>query len=175
VEPGSPFDREIEWLASEGITRGCNPPVNDQFCVDDSVTRGQMAAFVVRARELTGTGSADFSDIGSSVFETDIRVLANAGITAGCNPPTDDLFCPDDTVTRGQMAAFMVRAYGLTGMPAKMFVDTEASVFANDISLVAEAGITIGCNPPDNDRFCPDDPITRGQMAAFFYRARDLG
>jgi hypothetical protein len=33
------------------------------------------------------------------------------------------------------------------------------------------AGVTQGCNPPANDRFCPDDFVTRAQMAAFFKRA----
>jgi hypothetical protein len=36
---------------------------------------------------------------------------------------------------------------------------------------LAEAGITKGCNPPGNDRLCPDDPVTRGQMAAVLTRA----
>jgi hypothetical protein len=39
----------IESLAAAGITQGCNPPLNDRFCPDKSVTRGQMAAFLARA------------------------------------------------------------------------------------------------------------------------------
>ena len=46
---GSVFEADIVWLAITGITRGCNPPVNDQFCPNDPVTRGQMAAFLRRA------------------------------------------------------------------------------------------------------------------------------
>ena len=46
---GSVFENDIEWLATTGITRGCNPPVNDQFCPTGHVTRGQMAAFLHRA------------------------------------------------------------------------------------------------------------------------------
>lgn len=42
------FASEIEWLADMDITRGCNPPANDQFCPDGLVTRGQMAAFLYR-------------------------------------------------------------------------------------------------------------------------------
>lgn len=45
----SPFAIDILWLAAEGITQGCNPPLNDRFCPDKSVTRGQMAAFLARA------------------------------------------------------------------------------------------------------------------------------
>jgi hypothetical protein len=35
-----------------------------------------------------------------------------AGVTLGCNPPTNDEYCPDDLVTRGQMAAFLKRGFG---------------------------------------------------------------
>jgi len=108
----SPFAQDIVWLAAEGITTGCNPPVNDLFCPDDGVTRGQMAAFLVRALGVSGGGGDSFVDDDGSVFESDIEALAAAGITAGCNPPVNDLFCPDDGVTRGQMAAFLARAVG---------------------------------------------------------------
>src|SRR5690606_396905 len=46
------FATEVEWLASRGITRGCNPPDDNLFCVDEVVTRGQMAAFLNRALRL---------------------------------------------------------------------------------------------------------------------------
>jgi hypothetical protein len=168
---GSIFEADIEWLAKSGITKGCNPPANDQFCPDDSVTRGQMAAFLVRALGLADPGSVDFLDDEGSIFEGAIERLAAAGITRGCNPPINDRFCPEDNVTRGQMAAFLVRALGLTDQGDADFVDDEGSVFEADIEKLATAGITFGCNPPDNDRFCPGDPVTRGQMAAFLRRA----
>lgn len=43
------FEADIDKLATAGVTRGCNPPVNDQFCPGKAVTRGQMAAFLHRA------------------------------------------------------------------------------------------------------------------------------
>jgi hypothetical protein len=109
---GSIFQDDIAWLAGSGITRGCNPPANSQFCPTDHVTRGQMAAFLTRALSLA-EGSSTFSDTQGHVFAADIAALAAAGITRGCNPPANTFFCPDDRVTRGQMAAFLVRA-GLT-------------------------------------------------------------
>jgi hypothetical protein len=50
-----------------------------------------------------------FTDDDTSIFEADIEWLADAGVTRGCNPPTNDRFCPNENVTRGQMAAFMRR------------------------------------------------------------------
>lgn len=58
-------------------------------------------------------------------------------------------------------------AVGATGS----FVDDDDSVHQADIEAIAAAGITKGCNPPANDRFCPDEPVTRAQMASFLVRA----
>ena len=111
----SVFVGDIVWLANEGITKGCNPPTNDQYCPNDNVTRGQMAAFLVRFLGLTDDGGGNlFADDNGNVFEHNIDILATAGITKGCNPPANTSFCPNDNVTRGQMAAFLVRALGLT-------------------------------------------------------------
>ena len=107
------FETDIEWLSATGVTRGCNPPVNDLFCSDDYVTRAQMAAFLDRALDLDEPPVPDlFTDDDGSPFEESIDRLATAGITKGCNPPTNTLFCPNDYVTRAQMAAFLHRALG---------------------------------------------------------------
>jgi hypothetical protein len=63
---------------------------------------------------------------------------------------------------------------GLTDSGAVDFVDDNNSGFETDIEKLATAGITKGCNPPVNDRFCPTDAVTRGQMAAFLSRALGL-
>jgi hypothetical protein len=143
------------------------------FCPHDPVTRGQMAAFLVRALNLTDDGGGNtFVDDDGSIFENDIAKLAAAGITKGCNPPLNDMFCPNDNVTRGQMAAFLVRALVYTDDGGgDLFVDDDGSIFESDIDKLATAGVTRGCNPPVNDRFCPTSNVTRGQMAAFLHRA----
>jgi hypothetical protein len=70
------------------------------------------------------------------------------------------------------MAAFLVRALGYTDDGGgDLFDDDNDSVFERDIDRLATAGVTRGCNPPDNNHFCPDDHVTRGQMAAFLHRA----
>lgn len=113
-----------------------------------------------------------FIDTSDSVFEDDIRWLSSTEVTRGCNPPANDRFCPDDHVTRGQMATFLVRALGLQGADGfDYFVDDENSVHEQSINTLALWEITKGCNPPRNDRFCPDDPVLRGQMASFLSRA----
>src|SRR5690606_29174566 len=111
-----------------------------------------------------------FVDDDGSVHEEDTEAIRAADIPRGCNPPRNDRFCPDDPVTRGEMAAFLARALGLPPGPDR-FSDDADSVFSGDIDALAAAGITKGCNPPANDRFCPNRSITRGEMAAFLTRA----
>ncbi len=165
----SEFEGDIERVAELGITRGCNPPFADAFCPRDRVTRGQMAAFLVRLFSLPPTDQDFFSDDESSEFGDDINRLAAAGITAGC---TASSYCPGEPVTRGQMAAFLARGLGLSGDTSQnRFDDDDQSVFEDQIELLAEAGVTKGCDPPRNGSFCPEAQISRGQMAAFLGRA----
>ncbi|MPZ53521.1 MAG: hypothetical protein GEU79_12445, partial [Acidimicrobiia bacterium] len=167
------FFEDIIWLATEGITIGCNPPENSLFCPEDSVTRGQMAAFLTRALDLPVAIDDHFDDDDNSVFEDDINRLAESGITFGCNPPVNDGFCPDNTVLRQEMASFLVRGYDLDGAdPASdRFSDDDGSVHEADIEALAAAAVTLGCNPPDNTLFCPLEDVLRQQMAAFLHRA----
>jgi SpoIID/LytB domain protein len=174
-DDGSVHEADIAIIAELGITRGCNPPANDLFCPKDPVTRGQMAAFLVRMLNLPQASQDHFTDDQGNLFQTEINALAEAGITKGCNPPANDRFCPDNHVTREQMAAFLVRALGLTDDGGKnWFVDDNGNIFEGDINRLAASGITKGCNPPVNDRFCPKDPVTREQMASFLARSLEF-
>lgn len=51
------------------------------------------------------------------------------------------------------------------------FSDDDGNVHEANIETIAGLGVTLGCNPPDNDRYCPSRPATRAQMAAFLGRA----
>jgi hypothetical protein len=142
-----------------------------------------MAAAVTATVPGSGSLAADnslppggtFVDDDGITHEPDIEAIAGEEITRGCNPPVRDRFCPDDPVTRGQMAAFLTRALGyVVGLGDDRFVDDDGSTFEDDIDRLAAAGVTYGCNPPVRDRFCPDDPVTRAQMASFLTRALGL-
>ncbi len=177
VPESNVFFDDVVWLAMQRITQGCNPPDNTLFCPTKYVTREQMAAFLVRARDYTAGGGDDlFVDDNSSVFELDIDRLGTAGVTRGCNPPVNDQYCPGRNVTRGQMAAFLVRAFDLTDLGMHdLFVDDNESVFEADIDKLGANRVSLGCNPPANDQFCPNEYVTRQQMAAFIARAVSTG
>jgi hypothetical protein len=132
-----------------------------------------MAAFLVRALGYTDNGGGDlFDDDNGNTFEGDIDRLGTAGVTRGCDPPANTEFCPDDPVTRGQMAAFLVRALGYTDNGGgDLFIDDNGNTFEGDIDRLGTAGVTRGCNPPANTQYCPNEDVTREQMAAFLRRA----
>ncbi|HJR92902.1 MAG TPA: hypothetical protein VJ938_10710 [Acidimicrobiia bacterium] len=134
-----------------------------------SVAAAANGAYTVT---ISGGSGASFIDTPGHVFEADVEWLAESEITKGCNPPANDRFCPDEVVTRGQMAAFLHRAVpALTVGQPTFFTDDNGLVFEADIEWLSATGVTKGCNPPTNDRFCPGDVVTRAQMAAFLHRA----
>ena len=87
-------------------------------------------AVAVLAPVAVSAAGGTFTDDDTSVFEADIEWLADAGITLGCNPPTNDNFCPDKPVTRGQMAAFMHR------LAVNQVVDAATAVQADNADLL---------------------------------------
>lgn len=166
------FQIHIESLARSGVTQGCNPPYKDRFCPLRPVTRAEMASFLTRGLGLSANNHPGFADVPStSVFAQDIGRLATAGITKGCG---DNLYCPNSRVTREQMAAFLVRALGLSENTHPGFIDVvPGSFFAEDIGRLATAGITKGCTA-SGDSFCPHGAVTREAMAGFLDRAAGL-
>lgn len=167
---GSDSLDEILWMAEEGITAGCR--INS-FCPDRLLTRGEMAAFLSRALDLP-PGDVDnyhdhYHDDNGSPFEAAINRLAEAGIAHECEPAR---FCPDQLLTRAQLAGLMARFLILGGLPdGDYFDDDNGSVFEYEINRFAETGLLNGCA---TRRFCPDGTFTREQMANLLFRARHL-
>src|SRR5690554_1902633 len=75
-DDGDQHEAAIESIATERITRGCNPPTNDRFCPDQAVTRAEMATFLARAFTLPA-GNHPFADVSdANVHRHDIAALA---------------------------------------------------------------------------------------------------
>ena len=108
VGPSHSFSGEIFGLSELGITNGCTEIT---FCPDEAVSREQMAAFLVRSLGLEiWEGGTPLIDDDGSLFEAEIDTLNHHGITTGC---TETTFCPTEAVTRGQMAAFLIRVLAI--------------------------------------------------------------
>ena len=179
VPPTHPFWRYIEAFYDAGITGGCSSSPR-LFCPDGLVTRGQMAVFLERAMgnfSPAPSPSGMFSDVSAGdPFKPFIEEFYNNRITSGCSL-SPLMYCPTQSVTRGQMAVFIERALGNlspTPNPTSMFADVLlGDPFKPFIEELYNDGITSGCssNPL---RYCPDQPVTRGQMAVFLMRAFSL-
>jgi hypothetical protein len=161
-----PFFTQIEAIAAAGITGGCTAIT---FCPDNPVTRGEMAVFIETS--LGGVPAAcagTFADVtAANPFCGFIELLAAGGITGGCGAGN---FCPNDPITRGQMAVFIETALGNPANACTgQFTDvTTANPFCGFIERLAQDGITGGCG---GTNFCPNDPVSRGQMAVFIVAA----
>jgi hypothetical protein len=171
---GSVHENGIEAVALAGITVGCNPPTNNRFCPTRNVTRAEAATFLARALGLPSDGEDYFVDDNGHVLEGGINRLAAVGITQGCNPPANDRFCPERNLTRAEFAAFIARGLALPPSSIDHFVDDDGHVLESSINRIADAGITLGCNPPANTRFCPNRLLTRGETATLLTRALSL-
>jgi hypothetical protein len=161
----STHEGATEAVREAGITYGCD---ETRFCAFEDVSRAQMAAFLRRALDLPRSDVDHFSDDDGLTLERDINAIYEAGITFGC---AEGKFCPNETVSREQMAAFLTRAFDLPGTNEPFFTDVEDSTFTSSINALAASGITYGC---DDGIFCPKDPVKRDQMASFFARALGL-
>jgi hypothetical protein len=177
-----PFYQDIETSAWNGITRGCasNPR---KYCPDAAVSRAEMAVFLERAMKgssatFAATGTT-FSDVPATHWAAGwIEQLYKDGITGGCaNSPLR--YCPDNKVTRAEMAVFLLRArlgsnYKASAATGNVFADVPKTHWAAAwIETFRQLGFTGGCasNPL---RYCPESPVTRGQMAVFIKRVFSL-
>jgi hypothetical protein len=178
VPPSHLFREFVNTIARNAITGGCG---SGKYCPDTSVTRAQMAVFLLMAKHGAGyvpppaTGTM-FADVPANGFAAAfIEQLVAEGITGGCG---GGLYCPNSPTSRAQMAVFLLVAkYGAGYMPPPaqgVFQDVPVSdPFARWIEKLAADGVTGGCStsPP---LYCPTQPVTRGQMAVFLTRTFNL-
>ena len=129
---------------------------------------GVAAALDIDDPDVVTVYSPVFGDVPDDhLFASSVRAIFAAGVTFGCNPLANDQFCPDQPVTRGQMAAFLSRALRLPIGGTMEFTDDDGHVFEDAIERIAAAGITFGCNPPANNQFCPDQTRHPGSDGSF--------
>jgi hypothetical protein len=163
---GNVHEESIERLVDMGVAEGCddNPP---RFCPGHAIFRGQMATFLARALELPPASRDYFDDDNGHIHEDSINRLAEAGVARGVSPRR---FRAGGEVTRAQMATFIAAGFDLAASDSDAFGDDNGNTHEPQINAVAAAGVAKGCAA---DRFCPDDPVTRAQMATFIVAAVD--
>ena len=173
VPAGYLFHDDIEKIFRAGITAGCGA---DNYCPSSPVTRQQMAVFLLRAEHGSSYSPPPchgvFADVPCpSPFADWIEQLSAEGITAGCGGGD---FCPTASVTRQQMAVFLLKAkHGPSYVPPTctgVFGDVPCpSQFADWIEELYAEAITGGCQSSPL-LYCPTSPVNRGQMAVFLVK-----
>jgi len=175
---GNPHEPNIEAIAAAGITKGCNPPANDYFCPRLNVTRAEMAAFLLRGiGEDTSLPSYQgyFSDVPAGQWFTGyVERLFELGISNGY---PDGTYRPTDLVTRGEMAAFILRALKEdtnVALYRGLFSDVVSTAwYALFAERLYDLEITKGCAAVPL-QYCPDGAVKRDEMASFLARALGL-
>lgn len=163
----------IEGVEDAGVTSGCG---GGNYCPTAAVTRAQMAVFLLKAKygavytppACTGV----FSDVPCpGHWAADwIEALAAEGITSGCG---GGKYCPDQTITRAQMAVFLLKAkYGSAYLPPActgVFLDVPCPSHwaVNWIEQLYHEGVTSGCG---GGLYCPGGEVSRAQMAVFLVK-----
>ena len=163
---------QIEALEALGVLEDteCGDAM---FCPGAELDRAILAVWVVRVvdgADPPSVGATRFSDVsGDDPWSGHIERLAGLGITAGYD---DGTYRPELSVTRAQMATFLVRAFELPAADPAGFDDVgEDNVHRESIDRLAASGITSGCG--DGSGFCPTQPVNRAHAAVFLKRALD--
>ena len=176
VPPSASHATDVTALATQGVFEGtlCG---DGRFCPSDPLPRWVMAVWLTRVlnnNEPPPTSTSRFVDVTNAAWwAPHTEHLYQLGVTKGCqtDPPA---YCPEANVTRAQMASFLVRAFGYQWDGIAGFTDTTGNTHAQDIDILWGVGITKGC-AIQPARYCPDQNVTRAQMAGFLNRARTGG
>lgn len=166
---GTVAEPSVYALVALGILQGRTAT---EFGATDELTRGQVATIVSRALQLPPVEpelAGQFVDIDGSVHSTAIESVVAAGIAGGCE---EDRFCPQDPITRAQLASVLVSAFELDPAPeeAQYYIDA-TGVHADAINAITAAGVSNGCGTVF---FCADDTLQRSHAAMFIARALQL-
>lgn len=159
------FFDEMLYLYNESIIQGYS---NGHFGPSDVVTRGDAAIMIGRALSYDGKKrESSFSDVSEHMNASGyIEQAVEQGVISGY---PDGTFRPYDTVTRGQLAIFLTRAFQYDTHSSTTFSDVSPSMKASD-SIARLVGAQITAGYPDGT-FRPNEKVTRSQFSAFLARS----
>jgi subtilisin family serine protease len=183
VPPDHPYFEEVESLYQAGYVQGCSEsPL--RYCPDRGMNRAESAVFVERGVHGSDHVPAQptvpvFADVALEAWYAEwATAMWEEGYTSGCatDPP---LYCPERSHTRAEASVFYLRMmYGLAYEPPGargLFADVDPQAwYARWVEAGWEAGIVKACAGEPELRFCPLDPLTRGEAAQMMARAKGL-
>lgn len=181
VDGTDQFSKEINWLASEGVSTGWTVGNTRQYRPLDSISREAMAAFLYRIAgkpNYNPPSTSPFRDVRTSdQFYKEITWLASEKITTGWDVSGGKEFRPGAQIDRDAMAAFLYRMKGQPSFQAPTtspFTDVSPNrPFYKEITWLSGEGITTGWSTSSGRQFRPGGvtgKVKRDAMAAFLFR-----
>ena len=166
----------VQSIWAAGITSGClSSPLS--YCPETDISRAEMAVYIERgihgSTYVPPVVPLTFGDT-AGAYQYWIEALKADGITGGCGGVN---YCPSASITRAQMAIFLLRAkHGSSYVPpaptGTVWLDVSVTYWAAGwAEQLGIEGISVGCN---GGKFCPDDPVTRSEMAVLVQRTFSL-
>ncbi len=175
-EDGNVHQANIEQIAAWEITLGCDADDATKFCPSAQITRRQMAAFLHRAvnriSPITPPTGIEINDVPTDAW---YRAFADWVVSTGAFAAPDGQFNPGGVVTRADMAVMMIASFpdiNAVDEPEGLFNDVAGATpeVVRAVEGMYHTGVTRGCSAEPLN-YCPDQPVTRAQMASFFVRA----
>ncbi len=153
VPDSNQFHSSITWMSENEVTRGCNPPANDEYCPEDDVSREQMASFMRRLAQTEGTVGDQVTDASEniaidsdSVFEVarievtpkaEANVSLNAHATIGASAASFGTYHIHQDGCGGPVVA--------AGSWQIDTADTESTFAVTGVDVVADATTYVLC------------------------------
>lgn len=160
------YIKEIEYLAVNNIVTGYT--IDGTFRPSNNLTRAHAAVMISRALELNTSTviNPGFTDVPiTHPYYKEIAAIAQLDIVSG---KENNLYDPNATLTRGQMAKILTEAYNLSGKSSKEFKDVPTDNWTYEyIQALASNNITTGY---EDNTFRPFIPISRAHFSLFLYR-----
>jgi hypothetical protein len=158
-------ENDIKYIANIGLIGGYP---DGTFGPNKNISRAEASSIIVREFAFPGE-AADFPDVSKTNWANlTIGAVTNAGIFGGY--PDGD-FKPGRSLTRGETAAILVRAFGLQGDSSAQFTDVQGHWAAGDISKLVANGVTVGY--PDGT-FRPDKNVSRAEFVSMLMRILEV-
>jgi trimeric autotransporter adhesin len=165
VPAGAWYKGAVDYVAGKGYMTGTS---STTFAPTKDITRAEAATLFANKLDLYKAGQvAGYSDVKSGAWYHNAVAAVKEGKIMGSTG--GDMFSPDRLLTRGEVAALIVRAYGFEGTgKSTSFTDVSNSIFKNDIATLVELGIADGVT---GTTFAPNKAVSRAEMAAFIQKA----
>ncbi|KMY55618.1 hypothetical protein AC623_18175 [Bacillus sp. FJAT-27231] len=162
------YKEAVDYLVDHKITIGITPT---KYGTQENIKRVDVAVMLAKAvlteGQIADAKSSGFTDVPARA-KLYVDALKEQGIVNG---KTATSFGADASITRGEAALMLAKAYNIEGNVDNVKFTDVSSRYKAAVAALVDNGITTG---KLNNRFGTADPITRGELAIFLHRLEML-